>query len=120
MHEANARREAAGQPAINSVWFWGEGALPAAVARRHARVYAGDPLARGLAKMAGIEAGPLPEGFASLDRASGTDALVVLDDLTRPLRRGDIDGWIAAAKSLDERWIAPVSGPRVRWAARAW
>jgi len=33
-HEANAHRESTGRPAINSVWFWGEGALPAAVGQR--------------------------------------------------------------------------------------
>jgi hypothetical protein len=72
-------------------------------------VHANDPLARGLAKLSGIEAQPLPGAFEALDAKAAGNTLVILDDLTPALRRGDIDGWIAAAKSLDKRWIAPAS-----------
>lgn len=108
-HEANARREAAGLPAVNSLWFWGEGALPPTLAPRYALVLAADPLALGLARAAGAETKDVPAHFDELPAPSAAGAtLVVLDDLTRPLRRGDLDAWRAAAQSLDERWFAPL------------
>lgn len=109
-HAANARRDAAGRPAINSVWFWGEGALPPAVPPRYAQVYANDAFARGLAALSGIPAQPVPERFDQLDAPSASgETLVVLDDLTRPMRRADIETWVATAKALDVVWFAPAA-----------
>jgi hypothetical protein len=61
----NARRSEQGLLEVNSLWFWGGGALPNA-ARESAwdRVVADDPLIRGLATLHGIgseSAPPLPE-----------------------------------------------------------
>jgi hypothetical protein len=109
-HAANARREAAGQPAVNSVWFWGEGALPAKVGARYAQVYADDPFARGLATLSGVTPQPVPERFDGLAAPSSTgETLVVLDALTRPLRRADLETWVATAKALDLLWMAPAA-----------
>lgn len=105
-HPANARREAAGRPAINSVWFWGEGPLAPPYAARYARVFADDALARGLARVAGVEARALPDGLEALT-PEAADTLAVVSGLTRPLRRADLDAWVATAKAIDERWIAP-------------
>src|SRR5687768_12456138 len=58
-HEVNAHREAAGRPPINSVWLWGEGALPAEVSKPYALVYADDVFARGLGVLSGAEVRPL-------------------------------------------------------------
>ena len=109
-HEANARREVAGQPAINSVWFWGEGALPATLAPRYAKVFADDAFARGLARVAGVDTRSLPHAFpAPAPPSSAGETLVVVDGLTRALRRGDVDAWLATARAIDERWLAPAS-----------
>ncbi len=117
-HEANARREAAGQPAINSVWFWGEGALPATVGPRFANVVASDAFARGLARLSGGAMQPVPERFDRVGMpVTAGETLVVLDDLTRPLRRGDVDAWLATARALDERWFAPAGDATARFGA---
>lgn len=52
-HPVNQAREAAGKPAINSLWLWGGGRLPDKVTQPPERVIAGLPLVRGLAKLAG-------------------------------------------------------------------
>ena len=52
-HPVNLAREAAGRPLINTLWLWGGGRLPEQATRSPARVIAGLPLARGLAKLAG-------------------------------------------------------------------
>jgi hypothetical protein len=93
-HDVNARREAHGKPAINSVWFWGAGALPPAAAKPYATVYADDALARGLGAWSGASVRALPEGIDALDleRESET-ALVMLPRV---------------AVELDERWFGPL------------
>jgi hypothetical protein len=107
MHAVNLARESEGRPAINSVWFWGGGALPARIERPYALVYADDAFARGLAKVGGVRGAPPPRDPADVDVARENDSvLVVLDALSAPLRRGDEAAWHAAAHALDETWFA--------------
>jgi hypothetical protein len=105
-HEVNARREAEGKLAINSVWFWGEGVLPPQVRKRYALVYAkDDAFARGLGLLSGAQV-RTTAAIADIDLARAEDSvLVVIDALTPLLRRGDEAGWKAAAATLDERWF---------------
>jgi hypothetical protein len=106
--EVNAAREPA-KPAVNGVWFWGEGELPARIERRYALACAREPFARGLARLTGAEAREPPASIADVDLVrDGESALVVLDTLAGPLRRGDDDAWLAAAEALDERWFAGI------------
>lgn len=53
--EVNEKREAAGEPTVNSFWFWGGGRLPDIPAPPWKRVVTNDPVARGLGRHAGIE-----------------------------------------------------------------
>jgi hypothetical protein len=62
-HPWNARRAREGKPPVNSLWFWGGGALPDRIATRFASVASNDVLVRGLAARAGLEAGARPEAF---------------------------------------------------------
>src|SRR6266851_4948454 len=80
-HPVNAGREARGEPALNSVWFWGGGVIGAAKERPFSIVFGDDPLARGLALAAGIPARALPRnaGVMLADAAHEGVALVVLD-----------------------------------------
>jgi hypothetical protein len=108
-HDVNAEREANGRPAINSVWFWGEGTAPARIVQAYSLVYAHDPFARGLGRLSQTrvaEPPPAPGGVDMVDEHASV--LVVLDDLTAPLHRGEADAWIAAARRLDETWFAQV------------
>jgi len=106
-HEVNARREAEGKLAVNSVWFWGEGERPAQPHKRYALVYGTDDVfARGLGFLSGAEVRPLAS-LADVDLARPEDSVLVsIETLTAPLRRGDAQGWSAAAATLDERWFA--------------
>jgi hypothetical protein len=116
-HDVNAAREPA-RPAANGVWFWGEGTLPAAVARRYALVHTREPFALGLARLTGAEARQPPASLADVDLVrAGESALAVLDTLTAPLNRGDEDAWLAAAAALDERWFASLEKAIARFDA---
>ena len=105
-HPVNAAREAAGRRPINSLWFWGDGAQsdsrpPGTV---HLAVQATDPMARGLARAAGIE----PDAL-NMDQALRTDTLVVFDTLASPTRRLDFARWQDAFAALEQDWFAPIS-----------
>lgn len=109
-HPVNERREADGRPAINSVWFWGEGERPAALARPYALICADDAFARGLGRLSGTRLAPRPAGPEGIEAvAAGESVLAVLDLLTTPLRAGRQGEWAAAAQALDERWFARIA-----------
>jgi len=105
-HPVNEARESRGVAAINGVWFWGEGALPANFARPYAAVYAADPFARGLALLSGsrlVEHAPAPDAIDAV-RPEET-ALVIVDGLEEPLHRGDPGAWAEAARRVDDTWF---------------
>ena len=117
-HEVNALREARGAPAINSVWFWGGGTLPASHASPYALVYADDPFARGLAALSGTRGAPLPSDAAGLDAVGPRETvLVVLDLLPAHARRGARAAWNAAAAKLDDDWFVELRGAIERFGA---
>jgi hypothetical protein len=62
-HPWNAKRAAEGKPPVNSLWFWGGGALPAAVQCIADEVRSEDVLVRALARRAGRAVGELPAHF---------------------------------------------------------
>jgi hypothetical protein len=105
-HEVNAKREAEGRPAVNSVWFWGEGVAPASIARPYADVHARDAFASGLAELSGARRRGVPPSIEAVDLVGASDtALVVIDALTAPLHRADVEAWRASAVALDDHWF---------------
>jgi hypothetical protein len=60
-HPVNTEREARGAPTLNSVWFWGGGAIDRSAGRPFSTVIGDDPLTRGLALAAGIPIHDLPK-----------------------------------------------------------
>lgn len=77
-HPLNVERAARGRPPVNSLWFWGGGALPDTVHARHATVCSGDSTADALAHAAGV-ARPLPERFVVAGDDSSFDLHTVRD-----------------------------------------
>jgi hypothetical protein len=108
-HAVNVRREARGQPAINSVWFWGEGRMPGTVPATYAMVYADDAFARGLGVLSSSRVIDVPRTVEELDAVREAESvLVVLDGPSQALRRGDAEGFRRAAWALDEHWFVPL------------
>ena len=103
-HPVNAAREAAGWPTANSLWPWGAGPLPALAAAPAPQLHADQPLALGLARLAGMAAAPLPRGFdAAVPRG-----LTFLDTLSEAAQRLDALAWREGLAQLEARWFAPL------------
>jgi hypothetical protein len=121
-HPWNARRAAAGKPPVNALWFWGAGALPDQVTTRHSRLHSNDPLARALAKAAGIA----HSDRAAIDLATQDG----LHDLRDAAPDEAIDAWLVPmASAVGSGTLRQVSldfadgtglviGPGQRW--RIW
>ncbi len=112
-HPVNEAREARGQMPVNSLWFWGAGALPSRDEDSpvpFSRVWARDPLARGLAAWSGATALDLPaSGAALLEAAPATGVgLVMLEGLETTRSYGDIGAWEARLHELEVLWLAPL------------
>jgi hypothetical protein len=107
-HPVNTQREAAGQPAVNSLWLWGGGSLPGNMAPGFSSVFSNDPLATGLARAAGLAAHEHPASLAALPANAGTQPLVVLDQLLPPVSGEDGAGWRSALEQLDTDWFTPL------------
>lgn len=90
-HPVNALRVAAGKPAVNSLWFWGAGALPDSVQTPFQQVAGEDPLLRALAMHAGSASSTTAGAMCA---AATADVLVDLRDLRD-------------AAALEQQWIAP-------------
>ena len=107
-HPLNERREAAGRPAINSLWLWGGGALPAGIVPGFSTVFTDNPLAAGLARAAGIPQHGRPLGLDDIQADAGTRPLVVLDQLLARVLYEDSDGWRDGFARLDAGWFIPL------------
>lgn len=115
-HEANAKRERSGQPAVNSVWFWGAGEKPAQVQRRFHHAHGETPFVRGLALLSGAASHALPASLDAMpDPKPGEETLVVLDALTRPLHSSNAPAWREAALELDAHWFAGLGAAAARY-----
>jgi hypothetical protein len=107
-HPVNAAREADGRPAINSIWLWGAGAMPRSIAPVGARVFADDPLVRGLASLAGANAESSPPDAHALPWSSGGEVLAVLDALSGAAAYEDAAAWADALAGLERTWFSPI------------
>ena len=91
-HPRNEARAQAGLVPVNSLWFWGGGVLPDAVACDHASVFSDDPVLHGLACIGSFRAMALDDfpGVASIADAALLDLRACRDP-----------------RQLLERWLLP-------------
>lgn len=105
----NQEREAQGRLPINSVWFWGGGELPQGAHSSFQGVYADDPLARGLARLAGVVISPPPATATDWRLAAENEAetLVVLEATRYDPVDNDPIGWAEQVSVLERDWFMP-------------
>lgn len=102
-HPVNRTREDQGRPTINSLWPWGQGALPQASRSDFTAAWSADPLVAGLCALAGIPCAAPPDCFAP---AAG-HLLCCNETLAQPARALDAFAWRGALLALEEHWLAP-------------
>lgn len=109
-HPINQQRENERRPAINGLWLWGAGSLPARTESRFDGVWSSNPLARGLAHAAGVPAHPVPLDAATLldHAAKDTHHLLVLEDALEPVHNESSASYRDALLGLETRWFAPL------------
>jgi hypothetical protein len=103
-HPLNKARQAAGKPAVNSLWPWGGGRLPPPGTGRHDALWSGDPVAAGVARLLGIAHAELPAGFVA---TSAHHALAIHDAMESPARGADAIAWRDALEAFESDWLAP-------------
>jgi hypothetical protein len=108
-HPVNAAREQRGEPAINSLWFWGGGVLPRTLQTGAVRVVTDHPLGMGLAQQAGITRLDVPvDGDELLAAANDGLSLVVSEALDGSARHADVESWVKALRQLEQHWFEPL------------
>jgi len=109
-HAVNEAREARGEAPINSLWLWGPGRKPRAVQSRWKSVAAAEPLALGLARLAGARQRRLPASAAAWLEQSPEDGrhLIVLDALRAPLALGEAAQYREVLAALERDWFVPL------------
>lgn len=106
----NARREQRGVPAVNSVWLWGAGRLPARHPVAWAHVWSNEPLGVGLARWAGVEYATAPATAQEwLETSASGRHLIVLHGIAEAAQQMETERWRAFVESCDEYWLRPLA-----------
>lgn len=106
----NSRREAAGLPTVNSLWFWGAGALPQrspAPTSPYQRSIGRPPLLAGLAAWSGMAHSHAVTDLATL-LAKRQATQLLLDDLLAPTQQLDANAWRQALLEIEQGWLQPL------------
>lgn len=102
-HPVNRTREETGRAAVNSLWPWGPGRLPATAHRNFDGLWADEPVIKGLGKLASVVAEPPPARFTTVHGR----VLARLDHLTPSLAAFDAMTWREALVALETDWLVP-------------
>jgi hypothetical protein len=107
----NAERAARGLAPINSVWFWGCGAMPSPRTRRWTAIHGTDLFLRGLAELCGNTCRPVPPHAGALPGGAGDDrrVLVMHDGCGHAAAYQDVEAWSAAVAGLERDWFGPLA-----------
>ena len=109
-HPVNEARETRGEPTINSVWLWGVGQVPEGAKSQWQSVSANDPVALGLAQLAGARHRALPSSaHAWFERGPQEGRhLILIDALRAPLALGHSAEYRECIAALEQHWFGPL------------
>lgn len=104
-HSVNLKRQSVGLPEINTVWFWGGGRLLPVNSPTFSKIWADDPLLKGIATHGKLDIEPLPGAPAAvLKNLVAGHHLFVLDQL----HAVDTSHWLGSIKQLENQWFKPL------------
>lgn len=102
-HPVNRCRDDAGRPTVNSLWPWGQGALPAKIQSAFDAVWSDDPVIAGLCRLANLPCQATPPRLSPF----AGHMLAIIDTLAAPARTFDALAWRDALLALERDWLAP-------------
>mgnify|MGYP003670325738 CR=1 FL=1 len=111
LHEdpLNQAREARGELAINSIWFWGGGIMPQSVESPYTHIWSNDDFPRALAIASDTQHLRLPSNATIWQQSAAPgNHLVVLDALHVKAKYKDAYGWRLYMKELEQNWFQPL------------
>ena len=108
-HPVNQAREARGELAVNSVWFWGTGEPGPVPRRRFDEVVADDPLIRALARRSGARVRDLAEDSEAAGDPSGRRLVAPGPGCLHAVLGRDVESWRRELLDAEERWFRPLA-----------
>jgi len=100
----NRARERSGLVPVNSVWFWGAGALPSPASSPWSRLVSEEALALGLAKLCQC---PISRGTGTSE-CFDDEREVLMALSTERLQPNDVEAWKTLVETLDSDWVDPI------------
>ena len=108
-HPFNREREAHGELAINSVWFWGGGVMPQCIRSSYDQVWCDHPFTQALSVASGITHHRLPHDATVWQQSARPgNHLVVLDTLWGNTQYKNIYEWRQSLGALENNWFTPL------------
>jgi hypothetical protein len=104
-HPLNEARETRGELPVNSVWFWGNGAVPVQSTKSYNTVSSDEVLVEMLARATGS---PFSDWQAEWQSAEAGAQLLVWSGLRASLQRGDLHAWREALLSFENNYAQPL------------
>lgn len=104
-HATNERREARGEPTVNSVWLWG-GGRAATTQPRYRDASSDEILVEMFAAAAGVPFASWPGQWR--DMPGDGEQLLVWNGLHHALRRGDLAAWREALQRFETGYAQPL------------
>lgn len=108
-HLVNQDREARGELAINSVWFWGGGVMPERICSSFSHIWSDHAFAHALAIASGTAHDQLPQHATAWQQSSQPgNHLIILDALGGKIQYKNMYEWRKCLSSLEHSWFAPL------------
>lgn len=104
-HAVNAQRVATGYMPVNSVWFWGEGAMPIIKETPWDKVYSDNDCVHALAQLSKVEYATLAE--FDINTLQGRN-LVVMTDCYANVQARDVFRWLECLRSVQTSYLSPL------------
>ena len=109
-NSVNEARRQRGLPEINSIWLWGEGALPTLAQDPWQQLWSNETISTALAEISNTPQATLPASAEEwLEQASQAgNHLVVIEAVADAMQQHDIQRWRDMIQTVNDDWLAPL------------
>ncbi|MAS82727.1 MAG: hypothetical protein CMF45_08560 [Legionellales bacterium] len=107
--DVNKKREQEKMLPINSLWFWGYGALPKFIDHQWSFIASDEILAEGLSMIASTPFNDLPDKYSGIkDTNTNYNGLLVMNAFKKFIYYDDLEGWLEALIIYEKNWFSPL------------